>query len=162
MWSGIRIPMPRDPAQGHSGFRRGRCSSVGAEYFVTICTDHRAAGLTLPPRAEGVLAEIQEMAADGVWRMRCAVIMPDHLHLLVELGAGLSRGKAVARLKARNAAALRGAGLSWERGFFDRRLRAGDDVLDVFLDIFLNPYRAGLCRREEHWPWFAGHPDDWS
>jgi len=88
--------------------------------------------------------------------------MPDHFHLLVELGAKLSLEKAVSRLKAKTSADLRTAGVGWERGFFDRRLRAADDVLDVFLYIYLNPYRAGLCARTESWPWFHCHPDDWA
>ena len=104
---------------------------------------------------------MQAAQKDEVWRVRCAVVMPDHLHLSVDLGAKLALGKAISRLKAKTSADLRGAGLYWERGFFDHRLRAADDVLDVFLYIFLNPYRAGLCARTESWPWFHCHSDDW-
>ncbi len=102
------------------------------------------------------------MHTDTVWLLRCAVIMPDHVHLLIELGTKLSLEKAVSRLKVRTSAGLRAVGIVWERGFFDHRLRAGDAALDVFLYIYLNPYRAGLCARTERWPWFHCHSDDWT
>jgi REP element-mobilizing transposase RayT len=153
--------MPSDPAKGHAVLRRGRVSMPNATYFLTICTDHRATGLTEPELGSKILEEMQAAPNDGVWSVRCAVIMPDHVHLLIELGVKLSLEKAVSRLKAKTSAGLRAVGIGWERGFFDHRLRAGDDMLDVFLYIFLNPYRAGLCARTESWPWFHCHPDDW-
>lgn len=153
--------MLRNPAKGHAALRRGRVSTPNAAYFLTVCTDHRAAGLTEPPIASRILDEMRAMQAGGVWSVRCAVIMPDHSHLLIELGAKLSLEKAVSRLKAKTSAALRRNGMAWERGFFDHRLRVGDDVLDVFLYIYLNPYRAGLTERTQQWPWFLCRPDDW-
>jgi REP element-mobilizing transposase RayT len=153
--------MSLDPAKGHAALRRGRVSTPNAAYFLTVCTDHRVVGLACPQIAERVLGEMQAMRADEVWSVRCAVIMPDHVHLLIELGTRLPLGKAVSRLKAKTSASLRSVGLGWERGFFDHRLRANDDVLDVFLYIYLNPYRAGLCQRTEAWPWFHCHPGDW-
>jgi REP element-mobilizing transposase RayT len=153
--------MPLDRAKGHAALRRGRVSTPGATYFLTVCTDHRVVGLIDPRIAGRVLSEMQAAQKDEVWLVRCAVVMPDHLHLLVDLGAKLALGKAISRLKAKTSADLRGVGLYWERGFFDHRLRAADDVLDVFLYIFLNPYRAGLCARTESWPWFHCHSDDW-
>jgi REP element-mobilizing transposase RayT len=153
--------MPSDPAKGHVALLRGRVSTPKAAYFLTICTDHRATGLTDPAVGSKILGEMQAAQTDVVWSVRCAVIMPDHLHVLIELGARLSLEKAVSRLKAKTSATIRGKGLAWERNFFDRRLRATDDVLDVFLYIHLNPCRAGLCARAEPWPWFLCHPDDW-
>jgi REP element-mobilizing transposase RayT len=126
-----------------------------------VCTDRRATGLTDPEVGAKILGEMQAAQTDDVWSVRCAVIMPDHLHLLIELGSRLPLGKAVSRLKAKTSAVLRGKSLAWERDFFDRRLRGGDDVLDVFLYIYLNPYRGSLCARNEAWPWFYCHPDDW-
>lgn len=154
--------MPSDPAKDHAALRRGRVSTPNAVYFLTVCTERRAAGLTDPQVASRILGEMQAMQTDDVWSVRCAVIMPDHAHLLIELGAKLSLEKAVSRLKAKPSAGLRAAGLGWERGFFDHRLRADDDRLDVFLYVFLNPYRAGLCAGTESWPWFYCHPDDWA
>lgn len=147
--------------KGHAALRRGRASAPGASYFLTFCTASRASGLTKPELPSLVLGELQHMEDDRVWTVRCAVVMTDHVHLLVELGGKLSLEKAVSRLKAKTSADLRAAGVAWERGFFDHRLRTADDVLGIFLYIFLNPYRAGLTQRTRRWPWFFCRDSDW-
>lgn len=101
------------------------------------------------------------MSVDGTWTLLCAVIMPDHLHLLVMLGERLSLGKAVQRLKAKTSVVLRAACLAWERGFFDRRIRPEDDRLTVFLYIYLNPYRAGLVAASDKWPRYHCREEEW-
>ena len=103
--------MPRDPHKGHVALRRGRISIPSAEYFLTICTAERRAGLTSPEVAEKLLAEARTMDADSTWQIRCGVVMPDHLHLLVVLGDRLSLAKSISRLKAKASPGLHAAGL---------------------------------------------------
>ena len=40
-------------------------------------------------------------------------------------------------------------------------MRPRDDLLPVFLYLFLNPYRANLIGSAESWQWFYCSPDDW-
>jgi len=101
------------------------------------------------------------MDAGATWRVRCATVMPDHIHLLMVLGARLSLGRALQRLKGVTASALRVGALVWERDFFDRHLRRDEDRLSLFLYIYLNPYRAGLLARTEHWPYYYCCDEDW-
>jgi len=156
-------PMPRDPAKGHAALRRGRYTSAGAEYFLTICTDARKPGLTVPLVATAVMDELRRMETDGTWQVRCAVVMPDHLHLLVILGDRLSLSRAVARLKAKSGSTLGAyAQLQWQRGFFDHHIRPEDDRLALFLYVFLNPYRAALCHGRDSWPWYYCGASDWA
>ncbi len=153
----------RDPSKGHAALRRGRVSIPHAEYFVTICTDQRRVDLTAPDVATLVLAEMSAMTADASWQMRCAVVMPDHIHVLFILGERLTLGKCLARLKAKTSPVLAAftSALMWERDFFDRHIRAEEDRLSLFLYIFLNPYRAGLCARTDRWPWYFCREEDW-
>ncbi len=150
------------PARGHAALRRGRISTPHAEYFLTLCTDQRRKGLDKKPLAERVIAEMRAMEADSTWVIRCGTIMPDHLHLIAVLGLRLSLGKAVQRLKAKTAAPLRSAGLTWEHDFFDHQLRVHDECMPLFHYIYLNPYRKELCARDQQWPWFVCHEDDWT
>ena len=147
--------------RGHAALRRGRASESGQEYFITVCTANRRTGLTKAPVANAVLAETHRMTADLTWRMRCMVVMPDHIHLVMTLGARLSLGTAIRRLKAKTSGVLSASGLEWEREFYDRLLRANDDRLAVFQYIFLNPYRAGLVTARETWPHYYCCPADW-
>jgi putative transposase len=153
--------MTLDPAKGHAALRRGRYSQVDAEHFLTICTADKRAGLTLPRAANAVLSEGRAMSADCTWVLHCAVVMPDHVHLLVTLGARLSLERSVQRMKARTAPTLRSSGLRREHGFFDRKLRAGDERLPVYHYIYLNPYRAGLVALSERWPYFYCRDEEW-
>ena len=153
--------MTFDPARGHAALRRGIISTPEAEYFLTLCTNGRRTGLDGKPLAECVIGEMRAMEADSTWVIRCATIMPDHLHLFIILGQRLSLGKVVQRLKAKTAAALRNAGLAWEHAFFDHQLRVHDECRPLFLYIYLNPYRKELCMPDQQWPWFVCHEDDW-
>jgi putative transposase len=148
-----------DAHRGHAALRRGRYSQANHEYFLTICTAQKRVGLMSRP-ATAILRECRAMDADATWQLCCGVIMPDHLHLLVVLGARLLLEKCVARLKSKTAAAL--GALKWERGFFDRYIRPDEDRLSLFLYIFLNPYREGLCERSARWPWYYCRPADWA
>jgi REP element-mobilizing transposase RayT len=103
------------------------------------------------------------MDVDSTWKLRVAMVMPDHVHLLVVLGGRLSLGKSISRLKAKTMSELNASrvDLDWERDFFDRLLRPDEDRLALFLYIFLNPYRAKLCALPERWPCFWCREEDW-
>lgn len=153
----------REINQGSVALRHGRVSLPGAEYFLTICTEGRRQGMTTPAFASALLAEASAMDRDGTWQLRSLVIMPDHLHLLVVLGERLSLGKAVARLKSKTKGALaeHAAGIEWQRDFYDHHVRPGEERLPIFHYVYFNPWRAGLCARDERWPWYHCRAEDW-
>ncbi len=95
------------------------------------------------------------------WRVRCAVFMPDHLHPLITLGRTHDLSSVVRLLKGRLTPVLREKKTAWQQGFYDHRLRDGEDVRPVFLYIFLYPYRAGLCPADEKWSGYICCPEDW-
>jgi REP element-mobilizing transposase RayT len=153
--------MTREPGKGHAALLRGRWSQSGADYFITICTEGKRAGLTGSGIAEGIQQEMHVMVADGTWSVRSATIMPDHAHFLITLGARLSLGRAVQRLKAKASASLRVEALPWERGLYDHHMRPDDDALAIFLYLYLNPYRAGLIAKDAKWPHYYCCESDW-
>jgi REP element-mobilizing transposase RayT len=85
--------------------------------------------------------------------------MPDHLHLLVELGdaeplaALMRRVKSVTGRVARESGASRG-GATWMRGYHERFVRDGPGREAAARYIVANPVRAGLvgsCREYPYW-----------
>ena len=78
---------------------RGRVSLPGARYFVTIVTKGRIRSLFGDSVAESVSGEIERLETDGDVLNICAVVMPDHLHWLLELGGRLALGQVVSKLK---------------------------------------------------------------
>jgi REP element-mobilizing transposase RayT len=152
--------MTLDPAKGYRALRHGRYSQDGGEYFVTFCSEQRKPGLTTNSAGQAIVAEIQRMEAEAIWFMRCGVIMPDHIHLLFQLGEKLPLGKAIARFKSKSGTPLKACELRWQAGYFEHRLRPKEDPLPLFLYIYLNPYKAGLLPKDARWPWFICGKED--
>lgn len=75
--------------------------------------------------------------------------MPDHLHLIVELGGTELLSKLMQRVKAATATSAnlvsRRSGPVWMPGFHDRALRRHEDVRAVARYVVANPLRAGLA-----------------
>lgn len=151
--------MKRDT--GPNALRRGRASEAGFEYFLTLCVADRKPVLT-GQRAERVLRALHASQADGCWLIRCATIMPDHVHLLIRLGAKLTLSQAIARFKVATKGVLSTAIATWQANYYDHRLRSGESVEPAIRYIHLNPYQAELIEVNEAWPWFYCAPEDWA
>ena len=133
----------------------------GADYFLTICVERPASNLADSAVAAELFAQADRMENEGNWTSRSAVIMPDHLHLVVTLRTG-TLAAAVRLFKGRSAGALRRAELHWQPSFFDHRLRASDELPSIFRYIQLNPYRSRLLPFTEAWPAYRCCPEDWA
>jgi REP element-mobilizing transposase RayT len=154
------ISLVIEPGRGQQALRRGRESLNGASYFLTICTEGRNHGL----ETRALASEVLRYAGDTTcgWILRSATVMPDHVHLIVDLGPSAGLSEAIRLFKGWSARALREQGIKWQSGFFDHRLRENEDSLPVFLYIFLNPYRAGLIPVGGQWPGYYCSPNDWT
>jgi putative transposase len=151
------------PYPGYESLRRGRFSQSASCYFLTLTTHGRRTGLNALIIASVIKREITALEQDGSWQLHAAVIMPDHLHLLVTLGRRLTLGQAMGRLKAKTASILAEACLRWQGNYFDHQLRPNDLIDDVMLYIFLNPYRAKLlpCSALYEWTWLGTREREW-
>jgi REP element-mobilizing transposase RayT len=129
--------MSYGPRKGHAALRLGRWSEPHSDYFLTLCTAQKSTGLTTAVIPAAIWAQVEDMEMDGCWQLRCGVIMPDHLHLLVQLGERLALSRCIQRLKAKTSAVLDHSGISWERGYFDHRLRNREKVTPIIRYIFV-------------------------
>ena len=124
-------------------------------YFVTFCTDGR---MILPPKARDiVLACCIHDHGSRHW-LHCAVVMPDHVHLLTSPYEEASLVEVMSRLKGASAHrvndALRRNGSLWQREYFDRIVRSDESLAQKAEYISNNPVRAGLVEVATDWPWF--------
>ena len=131
----------------------GRSSASGARYFVTMVTAHRQPWLAQSAGAQAVLSALQSWHTAGDGRIFAATVMPDHVHVLFELGQSLPLGRCVARWKAEARRKIAYAG-AWQRDFWEHLVRTEESWEDYGLYLFLNPYRAGLVRAGNAWPWW--------
>jgi len=105
--------------------------------------------------ARTVIQQLRFSEERKVCRSLAWVLMPDHLHWLVELGAS-SLAALMCEFKSRSSCALYQAGAErrhiWQASFHDRALRREEDVRAVARYIIANPVRAGLVRRAGDYP----------
>ncbi len=146
------------PGTGHRSLRRGRWSAPGLIYHVTTCTHGRAALFEDYPRARAAAAAIVSTASLRDSRLLAWVLMPDHLHMLLQLGKEDPLSGLVNRIKARSAkATLRVDGKTgriWARGYHDRAIRRDEDLLSAARYVIANPCRAGLVERPGDYPFW--------
>jgi REP element-mobilizing transposase RayT len=93
---------------------------------------------------------------DGYIESLAYVVMPDHLHWLLQLRSDRTLGvcmNLVKSLSAREISRHCGQrGPVWQRGYHDRALRKEDDVVRIARYIIANPLRSGLVDSIRRYP----------
>ncbi len=149
-------PMEMPANSGHTALRRGRASIPGQVYHLTSVTADRApvfsdwnVGRLLPPM-------LNDAALLGESKTLAWVLMPDHLHWLLQLGGDRSLPDVVRRLKSASAIRINKAtgrsGSLWESAFHDHALRRDEDIRRSARYIIANPLRAGLVNSIGDYP----------
>jgi putative transposase len=84
------------------------------------------------------------------------VVMPDHLHWLVEVREGWTLAKVVGDVKSVSAHRINQflgrKGKIWQAGYHDHALRREEDLVGVARYVVANPLRAGLVTRLGEYP----------
>ena len=118
-------------------------------YFVTICVEDRKQVLA----NEAAFNAFKNAAVKfQQWRMLAAVLMPDHLHVVVaprEREAQLGNFSGALKRWMRKEL---NASWEWQPGCFDRLLRSNESFHEKWLYIQENAGRAGLVRDWRDWP----------
>jgi REP element-mobilizing transposase RayT len=135
---------------GYSQLRRGRVSISGQVYHIIAATQRRAPVFSDFNHARTAIRVLMEEDKLGTVSTLAFVLMPDHLHWLVQLGDHAEIHKVVARVKSLIARRLDGA--VWQPGFYDHALRKDEDIATVARYIVANPLRAGLVSRLDDYP----------
>ena len=130
--------------------RIGRYSESGRIYLVTTATLGRRRVFDDFACARCLVGEMRRLAERGGVVSLAWVVMPDHLHWLLQLGEGADLSESIRALKGRSAHRL--GGPLWQRAFHDRALRREDDLLAAARYVVANPLRAGLVTRLGDYP----------
>ena len=120
----------------------------GACYFLTICAGNRSGGVLLSC-ADVLLSAARHYHEHGRWFLRLFVLMPDHVHLLAHFPQEPGLRQIVNAWKRFTA---RHGGFSWQRDFFEHRLRHDESFDEKASYVRMNPVRAGLCASWKDWP----------
>ena len=145
------------PVRGTRFLRKGRFSQVCGIYFITMSTFQRIPRFTNFHLACAMSRQLHVIPSIGSCEVLCWVVMPDHVHCLVQLG-GLPLSRVIQRLKSRSAVMLNSeigaSGRFWSTGYHDHALRRNESVREISDYIIYNPVRAGLARVPADYPFW--------
>jgi len=134
-------------ASAHAGdLRKGRISEANRIYHITTTTHKRT------PWFQGMVCArmlIQAMQYESSYAQTLTfMVMPDHLHWLVQLSDQGRLDVIVRNIKSVSASRinqyLKRKGKIWQSGYYDHAVRKDEDVQSIARYIVANPLRAGL------------------
>lgn len=135
--------------------RRGRYSEPERLYLLTSTLLQRRPLFNDFALARLLVKELR-IAHEQQWVTSLAwVVMPDHLHWLIQLQAG-SLDELMRRIKSNSARQINQHlgthGPICQPGYHDRALRQGEDLQSAARYVVANPLRAGLVMRIGDYP----------
>ena len=150
----------------YDALRKGRHSICHQVYCITTVTRNRDPLFTDMHTARLLVQELRRLHEDGDVSSLAWVIMPDHLHWLIQLSESdnydgrmnstLQLSDVIKRLKARSALAINRyhcrRGSLWQHAYYDRAARKDDDIKCIARYIIANPLRAGLAQNITGYP----------
>ena len=141
---------------GHRTLRDGRRSLTGQYYHIITCTAERRRVFANFHCGREVVRSIRRLQAEGIARSIAFVVMPDHLHWLMQLHDRKSLSVCVGSMKSFATRSMIAKNLRrgpvWQEGFMDRAIRREEDLLPVARYIVANPLRAGLVEHIGEYP----------
>ncbi len=130
--------------------RTGRYSLAGQVYLLTMVTLNRQPIFAEFEAARCLVRTLQEEQRLGRASTWAYVLMPDHLHWLMQLGEQVDLARCVQGVKSLVSRQLGQA--VWQAGFHDRAMRKEEDLQALGRYIVANPLRAGLVSRVGDYP----------
>jgi REP element-mobilizing transposase RayT len=133
---------------------------VDAVFHLRIrCAPDNPHPLTDAWLAPKLLDGARRYAAAGRWHVLSFLLMPDHLHALVCFPPEELMTRVVADWKRYHA---RVHGIRWQPGYFDHRVRPGEQLALKHGYIVNNPVAKGLCVHADDWPHrYDAPPEHW-
>ena len=150
--------MNTNALSGQQALRIGRHSQPGQCYLITTVCQDREKRFSEWRCASRIAATLD---GQQLWRgsrpLRW-VLMPDHMHVIVELAGTESLAALMRRVKCVTAgmanAIDRRRGHVWLPGYHDRALRSEESIAAAARYMIVNPVRAGLVRRARDYPYW--------
>ncbi len=138
-----------DTPHSHS-LRVGRHTQAGQIYLLTTVTLDRQPFFADFQAARCLIRCLQHAQQLQHADTLAFVVMPDHLHWLMQLGPSTDLSRCMAGVKSVCARQL-GMAL-WQKGFHDHAVRKEEDMPALARYVVANPVRAGLVERVGQYP----------
>jgi REP element-mobilizing transposase RayT len=138
--------------------RKGRFSETGRIYFISTSCFARRRLFEDATNAEILMREFARQSCQTTCDSLAYVVMPDHIHWLVQLTSDVALHTIVQSLKGRSARQINLIRSSptrvWQPSFHDHALRAEEDIETAGKYLIHNPVRAGLVHDVDGYPYW--------
>lgn len=142
----------------YDALRKGRISLPHHAYLITTVTHNRVPWFKQFNLARTTIHEIVRLHTMDQVNTIAWVLMPDHLHWLVQLKDHAALHDVMKSFKGRSSRRtnllLNRKGPIWQRAYHDHALRENENIRDMALYIILNPLRAGLVNNIGEYPYW--------
>jgi REP element-mobilizing transposase RayT len=138
----------KDEKMSYARLLEGRFSETNRAYFITTVTHNRLPVFENLYCARDLIQCIKELHEVNAVYSLSWVVMPDHLHWLFQLSLPGSLHGVVKRLKGTSSRTINQRlgrrGALWQKAYYDRAVRDGEDLKALSRYIVANPLRAHL------------------
>ena len=146
------------PERGHRQLRKGRHSIPGAYYSVTLTTIGRKPLLANAKIANVIFETLDWLETNGRCRWFCLIVMPDHIHTVIQLGDNQTLSRLVKSFKNYTAkqinAHLGRSGSLWQAAYHEHGVRKEESLHSIIRYCYENPVRSGLAKALKDYPYW--------
>lgn len=160
--------MNSSPNRKSHQLRKGRHVASGTYYFLTTATFKRRPILSNPQVTKIIFDSLQWLENENRIRWICLMVMPDHIHAVIQLGCNQTLAGVMHSLKsftAKQINALRrriagqdapptGNGSVWQAEYYDRGVRGEESLNEMIRYCYENPVREGLVKQARDYPYW--------
>jgi putative transposase len=129
-------------------------------HFITFSCYKRLPLLAAPSARDVFVESLGKVRAESGVAIFGYVVMPEHVHLLIDEPPASSPSKVLQELKQRVSNLLRKAAgehgataYFWQHRFYDFNIWSRDKQNEKLRYMHLNPVKRGLVSHPKQWPW---------
>jgi putative transposase len=138
------------PTFNQKNLRKGRYSQANHTHHITTTTSKRLSLFVEFYLTRKIINTIKQSDKLGYITTLAFVIMPDHIHWLMQLEDKATLQQVIRSMKSQTAKVI-GYPI-WQPGYYDHAIRKDEDIVHIARYIIANPIRAGLVKKVGDYP----------
>ena len=146
------------PTRGHRQLRKGRQSISGFYYYLTVCTVNKKLLLANAEASDIIFKSCDWLEANERLEWFCVVVMPDHIHAVIQLGSKQTLPRLMQSFKSFTAkeinARLGRRGSLWQATYYEHGIRRDESLKAIIRYCYQNPVRRGLVKVAKDYPYW--------
>ena len=138
------------PTFKQKNLRIGRHSQAKHIYHITTTISNRLPIFNDFYLTRKIINTIKQSDILGYTTTLAYVVMPDHLHWLMQLEHKVTLQQVIRSMKSQTAKVV-GRPI-WQSSYYDHAIRKDEDIVNIARYIVANPIRAGLVKKVGDYP----------